>query len=92
MAQQVQLDEAKLEAFMGKVVGDLGGTMTFMMCHMGDRLGMFKDLDDNGPANSQELADRVDIDERYAREWLGGLASAGYLEYDPGTERFTLPS
>ena len=92
MTQQTQLDEAKLEAFMGKVIGDLGGTMAFLMSHMGDRLGLFKELDANGPATSQELADRANINERYAREWLGGLASAGYLEYEPATQRFTLPA
>ena len=26
------------------------------------------------------------------REWLGGMASAGYIDYDPTSERFTLPA
>ena len=88
---QVQIDEAKLEAFMGKVVGDLSSSVVTTMCTIGDRLGLFKELAANGPATSQELADRAGINERYAREWLGCLASAGYLEYDPASDRCTLP-
>jgi 2-polyprenyl-3-methyl-5-hydroxy-6-metoxy-1,4-benzoquinol methylase len=55
-------------------------------------LGLFKVLAAHGPATSSELAARVSIDERYAREWLGAMASAGYIQYDPKTRKFTLPA
>jgi hypothetical protein len=90
MATQT-LDETKLQAFMGKIVGDLSGTMVSMLCSIGDRLGLFKDLSARGPATSQELAARAGIHERYAREWLRALKSAGYLEYDPASQRYSLP-
>jgi SAM-dependent methyltransferase len=90
MATQT-IDQAKLEAFGGKVFGDIGGTFASLMCVLGDRLGLFKDLAAHGPATSAELAARAGVTERYAREWLGGMASAGYLEYDPTARRFTLP-
>jgi 2-polyprenyl-3-methyl-5-hydroxy-6-metoxy-1,4-benzoquinol methylase len=45
----------------------------------------------HGPASSAELAKAASINERYAREWLGGMASAGYVQHDPATRRFTLP-
>jgi len=54
-------------------------------------LGLFKDLVARGPATSQELADRTRMNERYACEWLGAMASAGYLTYDSAATRFTLP-
>lgn len=31
------------------------------------------------------------LNERYVREWLGGMASASYLRYDSGSRRFALP-
>jgi len=34
--EAVQLDGAKLEAFMGKVLEDLSGTMTTFFCSIGD--------------------------------------------------------
>ena len=85
------LDQAKMEAFMGKALGDFAGAYTALMCALGDRLGLFKDLATNGPAMSEELAARAGLAERYVREWLGGMTSAGYLEYDPASRRFTLP-
>jgi SAM-dependent methyltransferase len=85
------IDEAKLQAFMGKMLGDISGTMALVMCYLGDRLGLFKDLAANGPATSAELAARAGVQERYAREWLGGMASAGYLEYVASTHRYRLP-
>jgi SAM-dependent methyltransferase len=65
--------------------------LTTILAVLGDRLGLFKDLAAHGPATSDELASRLGMHERYAREWLGGMASAGYLEYEPATRRFTLP-
>jgi SAM-dependent methyltransferase len=80
-----------MEAFVHKVLGDTSATLTTILAVLGDRLGLFKDLAAHGPATSDELASRAGVNERYAREWLGGMASAGYLEYEPATRRFTLP-
>jgi SAM-dependent methyltransferase len=84
-------DLAKQDAFAAKVLADCAGFQSVLMCALGDRLGLFKDLAANGPASSEELAARAGIMERYAREWLGGMASAGYLVYDPSRRRFALP-
>ena len=91
MTSQPVLNQAKMEAFVHKVLGDTSATLTTMLAVLGDRLGLFKDLAAHGPATSDELASRMGMNERYAREWLGGMASAGYLEYEPATRRFTLP-
>ena len=87
----VQTDPQKVEEFVGKVLTDTSATMTTLLAVLGDRLGLFKDLHENGPATSSELATRTGIQERYAREWLGGMTTAGYLLYDPKTAIFSLP-
>ena len=91
MSSQPAIDEAKQKAFVRKALGDISSTTAVIMAMMGDRLGLFKALGDSSPTNSQELASRAGVNERYAREWLGGMAAAGYLEYDPADQRFTLP-
>jgi 2-polyprenyl-3-methyl-5-hydroxy-6-metoxy-1,4-benzoquinol methylase len=88
---QVNFDQSKQEAFIGKALGDASSALTCILAGIGDRLGLFKDLASNGPSTSSELAGRTGIQERYAREWLGGMASAGYLEYDPAIRKFRLP-
>jgi SAM-dependent methyltransferase len=92
MATAMPIDKAKLEAFAQKAIGDVAGTLATLMCSLGDRLGLFKDLATRGPATSVELAARCGLQERYVREWLSQMAAAGYLEYDPGSSRFTLPA
>lgn len=93
MSTQVNGDreQAAVEAFMEKVLGDYAGANAFFMASIGDRLGLFKELR-NGAATSDELATRARLQERYVREWLGGMAAAGYLEYEPSTGRYTLPA
>ncbi len=87
----VTIDEAKVEEFLGKVLVDTSGLTVTVLSSIGDRLGLWKDLAANGPATSVELARRTAISERYAREWLGGMTAAGYIEYEPASGRFTLP-
>ena len=91
MRTQPTIDQAKTEAFLGKVLSDTSGMTTTILASIGDRLNLFQQLA-NGPATSTELANRAEINERYAREWLGAMASAGYVVYDPASERFTLPA
>jgi 2-polyprenyl-3-methyl-5-hydroxy-6-metoxy-1,4-benzoquinol methylase len=86
-----QFEFSKTTSFMTKVMDDLGGAMASFLCTLGDRLGLFKELSNGGPATSAELAQRTGLKERYLREWLSSLAAAGYLEYDPRTRRFVLP-
>ena len=84
-------DQARADAFVGKVVGDTVGLATTAMASIGDRLGLFKDLARIGPSTSAELAMRTGTHERYVREWLGAMANAGYLEYYHASARYVLP-
>lgn len=85
------MEQAEVELFLNKVVADTSGLAVTVMAALGDRLGLFKDFAANGPAVSSEFAKRTGIHERYAREWLAGMTSAGYLEYDPVSQLFSLP-
>jgi SAM-dependent methyltransferase len=91
MHAEPALDQTKVDQFVGKLLNDTSATLTTLLAALGDRLGLFKDLAANGPATSDALASRTGINERYAREWLGGMATAGYVDYDPATRRFRLP-
>ena len=75
---QTTIHQTKQEAFVQKVLGDTSATMTTLLASIGDRLGLFKDLAANGPGTSAELARRTGTNERYVREWLGGMTTAGF--------------
>ncbi len=85
------MDTDKLNTFVGKMLGDLGGALSVPLVRIGDRLGLYKTLQAKGPMTAAELAMKADIAERYAREWLSHQAASGYLTYDPASGRFTLP-
>jgi len=85
------IDENKLNEFMGKIVGDLGTTMSSALLVLGDRLGLYKAMAALGPVTPAELAARTETAERYVAEWLNTQAASGYVSYQPGTGRYTLP-
>ena len=85
------VNEAKLNAFIGQMLGDLGGALSVPLVRIGDRLGLYKALHTRGPMTSTELATSAGVAERYAREWLAHQAASGYLAYEAATGKFTLP-
>ncbi|HTZ64417.1 MAG TPA: methyltransferase domain-containing protein [Solirubrobacteraceae bacterium] len=86
-----QIDEAKLEAFMGKAMSDMGAIISAPLMVIGEKLGLYRAMAHAGPLTSQEIAERSGASERYVREWLGNQAAGGYVTYDAETERYTLP-
>jgi SAM-dependent methyltransferase len=86
------IDEAKLSAFIGKAVDDWGTLASATLIVIGDKLGLFAALNENGPATPAELAVRTGTDERYMRPWLINLAAGGYVDYDPSSGRFRIPA
>ena len=85
------IDESKEKAFADKLAQDFSATYMTLLCSIGDRLGLFKDLSLKSPANPEEFAKRNGIDHHYAREWLYALFCANYLDYDPISKKFSLP-
>jgi SAM-dependent methyltransferase len=83
------VDEAKLNAFLGKAVGDLGAAFSAVLISLGDELGLYRELA-KGALTSAELAARTDTNERYVREWLGNQAAGGYVEYDKEKGKYFL--
>src|SRR5690349_18792356 len=81
----------KTEAFLDQVFGDLSACYGGVMVSLGDKLGLYDSLNGAGPLTSSQLAERAGCAERYVREWLNSQAAAGYLEYDPSSEAYTLP-
>jgi SAM-dependent methyltransferase len=86
-----EVDPAKLEAFVGKVLGELGATASALLVRIGDELGLYRAMADGEPVTPAELARRTGTSERYVREWLANQAAGGYVEYDARTRTFTLP-
>ncbi len=83
------LNEAKLNEFMGRFVGDIGAVMHAATIVVGDQLGLYKRMAE-GPSTAEDLAKATSTDARYLREWLSAQAASGYVEYDPASQQFSL--
>ena len=85
----MSVDMDKLNAFVGRFVGDLGAAVHAGMVVIGEKLGLYKALAKN-PMTSAELAAATGTDERYVREWLSSQAAGAYVTYDEKTNKFSL--
>ena len=84
------IDEAKLEAFMGQMVGHMTGATTCFGIWLGDELGLYTALAHDGPKSADEVANEAGCNPRLVREWLDGQVAAGLISYDPEPDRYSL--
>ncbi|WP_024804098.1 methyltransferase domain-containing protein [Nocardia sp. BMG51109] len=83
--------DTRKTAFLGQVTTELGISLSAVLIHLGDLLGLYRAMGDSAPVTSGELAHRCGVAERYVREWLHNQAAAGWVEYRPGDGTFVLP-
>ena len=84
------IDQDRLNQFMGKALGDIGGTFHAALVLIGEKLGLYKALAEGGPQTPADLAKRTKTTERYVREWLNAQAAAGYVMYDAKTVTYSM--
>lgn len=75
------VDPQRLDEFLGRALGDLGGAISATLILIGDQLGLYKALA-KAPMSPGQLADATGTNQRYIREWLGNQAAGGYVQYD----------
>ena len=74
-----QPDETKLNGFIGKMLGDLGGAFSVPTTRIRHRLGLFDALSAGGPATASELAARAGAWSLPLRERVGIGASGKWI-------------
>lgn len=83
------INEEKLNALLGKFVGDLGATMHAGSIVIGERLGLYKAMaEPNTRITADALAKKTNTHPRYVREWLNANAAGGYVEYDAENDSY----
>lgn len=82
----------RAEALAGRLFEALVGFQDLGSVYLGDRLGLYASLANEGPATSIALAGRTGLAERYVREWLEHQAVTGILEVEHAGVDFTTRS
>lgn len=88
--------EQRRDALVERIFESSVGFMELLSIYIGDRLGLYGALADNGEATAAELASATGTHERYVREWLEQQAVAGILEVEdekaePEVRSYRLP-
>ena len=78
------MNQEVVKAFGAKLLGIYTGGVLTKLIDIGYQLGLFESSK-AGPATSEELADRLNLKERYVREWLGAMVtiSGGVFSLTP---------
>jgi 2-polyprenyl-3-methyl-5-hydroxy-6-metoxy-1,4-benzoquinol methylase len=85
------MDKDRIKAFSGQVFTDMAGAMTAGLGYIGVKTGLFRRMADGDWMTLEDVVKASGLHTRYVDEWLRGMVSAGYLDYEPGREAYRLP-
>jgi ubiquinone/menaquinone biosynthesis C-methylase UbiE len=88
---QKAFDADKAEAFSEKLLTALNYGSLSLMMSIGHRTGIFDTMRSLPPSTSEEVAGASGLNERYVREWLGAMVTAGVIDVDPTSTKYSLP-
>ena len=88
----MDIDEDRLQRFMGSFMGDMGGATTVLMVSLGDELGFYDAMSSGTPVAATELAEATGCNARLTQEWLDQQAAAGYVVFDADSATYALPA
>jgi SAM-dependent methyltransferase len=84
------MDEAKLEAFMGQMIGHMTGGALCFGVWLGDELGLYRAMAGSGPMSADSVAKQTGCNPRLVREWIDGQVGGGLIAYDPDLDQYEL--
>jgi 2-polyprenyl-3-methyl-5-hydroxy-6-metoxy-1,4-benzoquinol methylase len=85
-------DMTRAEEFGERMLGAVNEAALVLLTSLGQRTGLFDALADLPPSTSRQIAEAAGLQERYVREWLGGMVVSGVVEYEPGDRTYRLPA
>ena len=84
------INQEKLDALVGRLIGEISAGYGGVMVALGDKLGLYKAMAGAGPLSSREVARRSGCAERYVREWLNSQVAGSYVDYHPASGTYEL--
>jgi 2-polyprenyl-3-methyl-5-hydroxy-6-metoxy-1,4-benzoquinol methylase len=80
------------EKFFERTCDIINAGAQAVMISIGHRSGLFDTMARLKPATSPRIADQTGLAERYVREWLATMVTAGIVTYSPREKTYSLPS
>src|ERR1700745_2851253 len=80
------------EEFAQRVTTTIDGASLTILFSIGHQTGLFDAMAQLGPSTSAQIAEAAGLNERYVREWLGGVTVGRVVEYDAAAGTYALPA
>jgi hypothetical protein len=80
MCTMHQVDIQKSEAFAERMIGMMNQGALSLLTSIGHRTGLFDTMKELPPSTSNQIAHAAGLNERYVREWLGGMTVGRIVE------------
>jgi 2-polyprenyl-3-methyl-5-hydroxy-6-metoxy-1,4-benzoquinol methylase len=80
------------EEFAERMVGAIDSASLAILLSIGHQTKLFDTMAELPPATSAQIADAAGLNERYVREWLGGVVTARVVDFDPAAQTYSLPA
>jgi SAM-dependent methyltransferase len=79
------------DEFGKRMVATLDNASLAILLSIGHQTGLLDTMAGLAPATSAQIAEASGLNERYVREWLGGMTVGQVVDYDPETATYSLP-
>ena len=86
-----ELDMDKKDAFAGNMLNILNGAGLTLMISIGHQTGLFDAMSNLPPSTTEQIAQALELNERYVREWLGSMVTGKIIEYTPAEKTYWFP-
>ena len=92
MHEQQVISPDTTEEFAGRIIGTIDAASTAILLSIGHQTRLFDTLAELPAATSTQIADAAGLNERYVREWLGGVVAGGSSTTTLRHRRIRFPS
>ena len=79
------------EEFAERMVEAIDAASLAILLSIGHQTKLFDTLAELPSATSAQIADAAGLNERYVREWLGGVVTYRVVDYEPASQTYSLP-
>jgi len=79
-----------MTSFQDEMLDVMNKAALALLLSVGHRTKLFDSIAKLAPSTSQEIATAASLNERYVREWLGGLVTSKIVDYQPESQKYSL--
>ncbi len=80
------------EEFSQRMVAAIDSASLTILLSVGHQTGLLDTMAGLSSATSAQIAEAAGLNERYVREWLGGMTAGRIVDYDAETATYSLPA